>query len=845
MRRTETSGPLTFDGTIDCHDARMRFAHFPFPLDHVNGLITFNQESVTFHDVIAKADLNSVRISGTTSTVKARPFVDFTVTSDNTYFDDRLAACLPAQFQDIWNAFSVRGHGGFVCKVTLAPKEVGGAQAISEGRKVIVTVDVDLDDASGYIKAVPYYFSNAKGKLHLGPDQTRIENLVARTGADGSGHITLDGIVQHNGGDVTRLLPQLHLVGDVPLDAMLLHALPEELTAKLRDATLGGRIAFDGNVQRKIESGAEPTLQMAGTVDWKQGTLITHFGEQSVALSGITARAVLSPDAIDLKRFAAQLDWAGGSKAGANQTLAVTLAGKLASPAMSGDMQVGITGTGIDLPATAPTGFPSSFGDLWASYLPSGRVDLDASAKIRVNMPADGTAVPEPIRVSDAVAISTYRAGITLHDVVLKQTSWPAALTKLQGTVEIVPGRVSMTAMSGAIGNAMLEWQGQVIPQTGQVTLSGSAQTASWPAEWNSYLPEGIVKHLDTKRDVGSTSLAIHLESLTRDATGMPWSYTGRLEANNIATTGTLRTDTQQATLAGKGSYTPAEVTAAGVAGAGPIFNFTGTLSATNMTVTDHLIETLTANVESLGARRTITISDIDGRVAGGKLQGKILVHTAGAGVVDATQPAATMAANVDGDYQADLVLHDAELSRLLLPAKATDEERKKASSGRVTASLSLQESFGAHPDRTGRGELTVQDGNIYNVPLSMGLMQVVTLRLPVARAFQQAGMSYYISDDEVTFDRILLQSAGINLAGIGTISLADKSMDMSFVTESPHELFIPIISDFLISARNEILQLAVTGTLDKPIVTPVPLSTISNVLRLILPHPRTSSTRR
>ena len=185
-------------------------------------------------------------------------------------------------------------------------------------------------------------------------------------------------------------------------------------------------------------------------------------------------------------------------------------------------------------------------------------------------------------------------------------------------------------------------------------------------------------------------------------------------------------------------------------------------------------------------------------------------------------------------------MLHDAELSLLLTPGKIPEEERKKISSGKVTASLSLQETFGARPDRTGRGELTIQDGNIYNVPLSMGLMQIVTLRLPVARSFKQANMTYYLRNDEVTFDRILLESDGINLAGVGTVALADRAMDMSFVTESPHELYIPFISDILRETRNELLQLSVTGTVDKPNVTPVPLSAISNVLRLILPRPRT-----
>ena len=39
---------------------------------------------------------------------------------------------------------------------------------------------------------------------------------------------------------------------------------------------------------------------------------------------------------------------------------------------------------------------------------------------------------------------------------------------------------------------------------------------------------------------------------------------------------------------------------------------------------------------------------------------------------------------------------------------------------------------------------------------------QIVTLRLPVSKAFDRASMSYYLRDDKVTFEQILLESPGI-----------------------------------------------------------------------------------
>ena len=96
--------------------------------------------------------------------------------------------------------------------------------------------------------------------------------------------------------------------------------------------------------------------------------------------------------------------------------------------------------------------------------------------------------------------------------------------------------------------------------------------------------------------------------------------------------------------------------------------------------------------------------------------------------------------------------------------------------------------------------------------------------------------MSYYLRNNEISFEKILLESNGINIAGLGTVTLPEKKMELSFVTESPHEVVIPVITPIIAEFRNELMQLSVTGTVDEPKVTPVPLSGISSTLRALLP---------
>ncbi len=813
MHRDEKAAATQFDGAVNCHDVTMRFAHFPYPLDHLNGLITFDQQSCTFHDVVGKGDMNEVKIAGTTGTVWTNRFIDFTVSCDNAYFDDRLAACLSEKFKDIWDLFSVSGHGKLICRVTRS-------NALFDQPRFVV--DVDLDSGGGYMRSMPYVFTGAQGHLHFEADETRIEHLTANTGVDGSGRIELNGVVHHPSGDLTHLQPELKVIADVPLDVSLLHAIPEEWSDNLRGYTLGGRLSFDGSFKRADTE--DHTLLAYGSLGWHDGTLKGLVAGQNVSLSAINARAQISPTSIDLQSVSALLDLPGSG------AISLTLAGKLDAPAMAGTLQVTAAGKAITLPSSAPAWFPQAFAEGWTTYNPSGTIDLDARAAIRLNLPAD----PAALRVSDTLAVTTYGGSLTLHDATLKNAAWPDALAKLNGSLEIIPGKITMNDMSADMGGVAVKWQGAYKPDSGWAALSGDAVAHALPEKWLQYLPGVVHDHVDMKRE--GAAVALHLESLTRPASDKPWVYEGRLETANLDITGPMPMLVESATAAGKGMWIPATSAAThpGLASSTEesSFTFAGALDAKNLGVSDHTLDSLQASLDINSQQHQISIADMNGKVAGGLLHGDIQIRTASD--IAAALPAATAPGTMpaEGGYTASLVLNDADLSQLLLPGKATDEERRKVGTGRVSASLSLQETFGPLADRTGRGDLEVSNANIYDVPLSMGLMQIVTLRLPLARSFQHATMSYYLRNNEITFEKILLESPGVNLAGAGTLAISDRALNLNFITATPY-MTIPIISDF----QSQLLQVSVTGTAGNPKVTPVPLSPVANMLRNLLPQ--------
>lgn len=846
IERKVVRGPLLVNGSIDCHDAKMRFVHFPYPLDHMNGRITFDQESVTFHDVKAKGDDSDVTISGMTGTTWSNRAINFTVNSQNASFDDRMAACLPEKYRAIWDMFTLQAKGAFVCRVTRS-------NSLFDTPRVVV--DVDVKDGSGYLHRVPYAFDGASGHLHFEADQTRIEHLTLHTGKDDSGRVTLDGVVRHPAGDVSHLQPDLNLKMDVPLEARLINALPAEFSDKLRGVAFGGRAGFDGTVRVTADAPAgetQGTLLVNGNVTLDGASVKGRISGMDLAMSNIAAAARVSPEGLEIVRLAGDLglpeaavlpaNGARAATAAGAQRLRIGVSGKL-DRAFAGHLQASAIGTGLALPANLPDFAPDKWKDAWRDFQPAGHLDLFAQATVAVNAPAPaqvpataaavrgGNAILPPPRIGP-LTIEDYKARLVLQDASLAGKDWPGALAKLHGTVDVAPAGITMQEMTGVMEGADLSWAGQYRPESGAMSLSGEAHLDRLAAGWLAKLPAGISRNLDATRK--DTELSLKIDALSRDGNGKPWKFAGKLTASNLAATGPVAMNAGHVTLSGKGTLD----LATGKSGGGAGIDFSGALAAQKMSVSGRVMDTLAANITAEAATHAITIGEINGQVAGGQLQGIIHIRTAG-DVDPATQPTTSAPDTMPaaGGYRAELTLSDADLAQLVATDSSGGDDHKKIGEGRVNASLSLQETFGPDADRTGRGELTIDNGKIFNVPLSMGLMQIATLRLPVADSFEQASLSYYLRNDQVTFERILLESKGIDLAGMGTLSIKDKSLDLLFATQTPHEVYIPILTPIIQATRDGLLQVSVTGTLANPKIVPVPLSAITLTLRNIFPH--------
>jgi hypothetical protein len=785
IKRPRWNGHVFTRGTITCKDVQARLCHFPYPLDHVRGTIDVFDDRIEVSHMTAFADETFLSIEGTAGTVPENQSIDMTVQSDRATLDERMKLCMPPDLQATWATFSPHGVGKLLCRVTRPNRQ-------HEAPKIDVTVEPE--DVEACFSDFPYRLEHLHGKIMFSDARTEIAGLDGRCGLDGSGRVHLAGSVDYPQGGSKEVEPHVKVVAeDLPVDDALITALPPKYRRWLEAAELTGRIGLHG----MIVNSAQHEMALEGNVVLSDGALKLK-AISGLAFDHVSASVDLKPDIISVSRLVA-------SPAGTPDAviqLAATIKDVQNKTRISTEGQF----TGLPLTPVPPPMLPALWSKRWAEYKPSGRVDGDfAMEGVAVGPGTTPAATTEP---ASAFVPEHYTLHVRPQGVSIAPAGWPVALTGIAGQIGMTPERIEITELSGQAGDVTLQAAGSYVAAADVLHLSLDAHAATLPAQWFVMLPGSFRTVLETIKPQAAWTL--HLPTLERRSKGGTplWSFAGNIALTDCKLQGPVATTIANLSIDGKGGY---DVGKAGL-------DFIGEMQSDELTFANRTIDTLHAAIVAKATDKSILFNDVTGTVAGGTLHGNIGVHL-----------------EKDASYEASMVLGDADVATLAL-GKGNEEEKKKLGTGRLTATLNVQQQFGPNADRTGRGEMVVRDGNLFHVPLAMGLMQIVTLRMPVSGSFKNATMSYYLRDNKITFEKILFESPGINLAGLGTLSLADRQLDLNFVTESPHEITLPVIFDITQFIRDQILQIHVSGSVEKPNIQPVPLNALTTPIRDLLP---------
>ncbi|MGE0608724.1 MAG: AsmA-like C-terminal region-containing protein [Pirellulales bacterium] len=137
--------------------------------------------------------------------------------------------------------------------------------------------------------------------------------------------------------------------------------------------------------------------------------------------------------------------------------------------------------------------------------------------------------------------------------------------------------------------------------------------------------------------------------------------------------------------------------------------------------------------------------------------------------------------------------------------------------SGRVSGEIDLRGSGKELYNLRGRGSLQMRDADIYELPVMVSLLKLLSVREPNLTAFTKSDIEYRIEGEHIYFDRLDFNGDAVSLLGAGEMNF-DKDIRASFHTVvGKGEFKLPVLRDIIGGVSRQTMQIHVGGTLSQP----------------------------
>ena len=173
---------------------------------------------------------------------------------------------------------------------------------------------------------------------------------------------------------------------------------------------------------------------------------------------------------------------------------------------------------------------------------------------------------------------------------------------------------------------------------------------------------------------------------------------------------------------------------------------------------------------------------------------------------------------NTTGVYRAQLVLKDAELNEITRDLAPGTQQV----SGKVTFFTSLKGEGNHLSGLTGDGGISIRDADLYELPQIVKLLQILSIQEPDQAAFNSGLADFKVLGNRVRLDRVVLAGNTLTLFGNGWLTLEGKERIIDLTMSSRlgnTENQIPVISDVISGAGDQIAQIRIEGSLSDPVV--------------------------
>ena len=136
---------------------------------------------------------------------------------------------------------------------------------------------------------------------------------------------------------------------------------------------------------------------------------------------------------------------------------------------------------------------------------------------------------------------------------------------------------------------------------------------------------------------------------------------------------------------------------------------------------------------------------------------------------------------------------------------------------GRILATVELQGAGHTRNTLTGRGTVQLTEANVYELPLMVSMLKLLSIRAPDSNAFSKSDIAFHVQGEHVYFDRLDLTGDAISLRGKGEMNMQSE-LHLAFTTiVGRGDLPVPIVRELFTGASQQFLVIYVDGPMHNP----------------------------
>lgn len=178
--------------------------------------------------------------------------------------------------------------------------------------------------------------------------------------------------------------------------------------------------------------------------------------------------------------------------------------------------------------------------------------------------------------------------------------------------------------------------------------------------------------------------------------------------------------------------------------------------------------------------------------------------------------------------FNLDATITQAQLGRC---AQELIDGRQKLS-GELSARVNIHGQGTGTNQLGGWGGVQLRNADVYQLPIMVSLLKILSIRVPDTVAFSKSDIDFRLEGEHIYFNRIDFNGDAISLRGTGEMGL-DRILHLTFYTVVGRDEFrVPIVSDVLGGASQQLMAIYVEGPLARPTVRKQPLPAVSEALQ-------------